>query len=195
MTAGRADLARSGETPPGRASGPYAPRVETLLQPTRRTVVRSAAWTTSAVAVASAAPAYATTQLPEGITFLPGNTRVIPDGDFWSVQFEDATITIGGSAPATQLTMTVIIDLSSGPNDHIFADLSAPVGWQAEPRSVDVRNIVRYTYVTPVVGGETVQISDGLYFGSDDVGQAGTFVVTFEATGFQSAEWRGSFPL
>lgn len=68
----------------------------------RRTVVRSAAWTAPAVAVATAAPAFATSPARLNFTY----TVVAHQGPDMAGSCDDLTITIDNSASNVDLTMT-----------------------------------------------------------------------------------------
>lgn len=159
-----------------------------MIQTTRRTVLRTTAWTVPVVTLSSAAPSFATSD-PTAIDFSAGATSVLTDGDFYGVEFSGASLMIGTGAltgPA-RLTMTVTFVPTSG-DDELFSDLSAPVGWVHEPRSAAVRNTLVFTYQAVVTSGMTVPIMDGTYFGTDDVAQEGTFVLSFRA-GDVSTQW------
>lgn len=162
-----------------------------MLQTTRRTVLSAAAWTVPVVTVSTAAPAFAGSD-PEPIAFA-GSTAVVTDGEFFGVQFTDAILTIAPNALSAggQLTMTVTFQPTIG-SDELYSDMTAPQGWTHAPRSVAVRNQLVFTYSSWIpASGTVVPISDGIYFGTDDITQRGTFVLTFRA-GPLTAMWSGS---
>ena len=164
-----------------------------MLHTTRRTVLSGAAWTVPAVTLASAAPAFADSSVAD-IAFTSGASKLVTDGDFFGVQFEDAFLTVASDVlgqPAT-LTMTVAFLPTNG-DDELFSDLTAPAGWTHEPRTTTVRNLLVFAHPTIPTSGAIVPIEDGIYFGTDDVSQRGTFVLTLRV-GDLSTTWMVSTP-
>ncbi|WP_110240278.1 hypothetical protein [Nocardioides gilvus] len=164
-----------------------------MLHTTRRTVLSGAAWTVPAVTLASAAPAFADSVVPD-IAFTSGATKLVTDGDFFGVQFEDAFLTVAPDVLglAAELTLTVVFVPTSG-DDELFSDLTAPAGWIHQPRSATVRNLLVFARPTIPTSGALVPIEDGIYFGTDDVSQRGTFALTFRV-GDLSTTWMVSTP-
>lgn len=160
-----------------------------MLQATRRTVLRSTAWAAPAVTLASASPAFASSPGSDFV-FTAGSSSVVPDGDFFSVRTTNAVVAVARdalSAPA-QLTLTVTFVPTAG-DDELYSEFTAPPGWLPEPRSAGVRNVLVFTYGRILTGaGATVPFGDGTWFGTDDVAQKGTFVLTFRV-GLLMTEW------
>lgn len=163
------------------------------MRPTRRTVVVTAAWTAPTVIAANAAPAFASSVLSDGLHFHPGTTYVEYDGAFHNVWLEGASVEVVGPGGPSTLTMTVTFQPTAG-NDYLYSELTAPAGWQHEPRTLDGRNVLVFTYLTPVSAGDVVPMTDGFYFGTDDVAQHGTFVLTFSAANYVGDQWTISTP-
>jgi hypothetical protein len=158
-----------------------------MTQPTRRTLVRTAVWTGPAVAVTAAAPAFATSGAPR-LTFNPGTTSVI-QSPYFDVQFQGASITVSGTAPAATLSLSVTFIPTAGPTT-LWATGQAPAGWSA-PNEGPWGDPLPFTYSTPVSGGDTIHITDGVYFGTyeDPQLQTGPCLLSFKAGDFETATY------
>ncbi|WP_227487122.1 hypothetical protein [Nocardioides malaquae] len=154
--------------------------------PSRRTVVRTAAWSVPVVAVSAAAPAFAASTV--GLTYNPGGSAPDFDGAFYNYVFRGASLTFTGDAGPSTLTLTVTFEPTSGA-PLVYTENTAPTGWTLAPRPGGNTDPVVFTYQTQVRGGDVVPIEDGLYFGNDVFGQEGTFVLTFRALGFPDTQW------
>lgn len=154
--------------------------------PSRRTVVRTAAWTVPVVAVSTAAPAFATST--EAMTFNPGGSAPEFDGDFYNYVFQGASLAFTGDAGPSPLSLTVTF-VPDDDSIAIYTENSAPAGWTLPPRPGGNWDPVVFTYQGQVRGGDTVPIQDGFWFGTDEFEQEGTFVLTFRAAGFPDVQW------
>lgn len=165
-----------------------------MLQATRRTTLLTAAWAAPVVTLASAAPAYAGSG-PSVFGFTPGGSAAVADGDFYTVEIQGASVAVPRDAlsvPAT-LTLTVTFAPTAG-DDEIYSELTAPPGWVHEARTAGVRNVLVFTYATPITSdGAMVLFGDGSWFGTDDVVQKGTFALRFHV-GSLSTTWMVTTP-
>lgn len=159
-----------------------------MPQASRRTVLRNAAWAVPVVTVSSTAPAFAASTLTD-IAFRAGKSSIATDGDFFGVKFEGATLRVAPDAVSTptQPTLTVTFTPSSGSN-ALFSDTTAPDGWRHEARNASVRNVLVFTYLPVSSAGATVAITDGVYFGTEDISQRGTFTLSFQV-GAHVTQW------
>lgn len=164
-----------------------------MTQPTRRTVLQAAAWTAPAIAVSSAAPAFAASG-GGALRFVPGSTAVVTDGEFFAVEFKGASVVVPADAleaPAL-LTLTVTFVPDSG-DAEVYSDLTSPSPWTVLPRGVAGREAVVFEYGFVASAGTMAPLGNGVFFGTDDVAQRGTFRLTF-AVGGLVTEWTVATP-
>ncbi|MFC6152437.1 hypothetical protein [Nocardioides yefusunii] len=164
-----------------------------MPQATRRTVLQAATWTPPVVALTSAAPAFAVSG-SAGVTFVPGASSVVTDGEFFGVQFKGASLVVGSDAVVapTGVTLAVTFVPVSG-GDKLYSDLTAPASWTVVPRGTTGRNVVTFRHGNVTASGASIPLSNGIYFGTDDVDQRGTFVLAF-TVGALVAHWSAATP-
>ncbi|WP_447645138.1 hypothetical protein [Nocardioides zeae] len=162
---------------------------------TRRRVLATAAWAAPAVAVVSAAPAFAASTANGTLTISRGASRYgLGDNEYgqigWAtVLFNGFTVTPSKSA-AGPLVMTVTStggQLGSQPygSDPGLPE-SAPSGWSRT--SVPDASPLTYVSTSALTTGTAISFgptgSNGTYF--DDSGTWGDFEVVLSASGFDS---------
>ncbi|GAB3075495.1 hypothetical protein [Nocardioides zeae] len=155
---------------------------------TRRRVLATAAWAAPAVAVVSAAPAFAASTANGTFTITRGLSRTGPapldEGlDAHALFFNGFTITPSRSSAAV-LTLTVTQVWSSLANSQF---ITAPPGWILTS-ALDTHPIT-YVWGTGLTAAQPVAFgptgSESVYF--DDGGSRGDFTLTVTAPGFDSA--------
>lgn len=177
--------------------------------PTRRSVVRAAAWSLPAVAVAAQAPAFAASGAADGFAFIPGGTRVVEADNpnntnrWYDLRFEGASVRAGaGGVAAGGLTLSLRwvpdADVAAGARWG-FMD-SVPSGWSS---SVPAGNgvyegvTVVLTWPAAVSPGGVVALTDGIYLGTNTAWSLGTYFVDVSAPGedVQQAQFRWEGPV
>lgn len=166
------------------------------VRTTRRRVLATAAWTAPAVAVVSAAPAFAASTANGTLTINRGASRYgFGDNEYgqsgWAtVLFNGFTVTPSKSA-AGPLVMSVTSTAGQlGSQPYGFdpgLPESAPAGWSRTSGDTDA-NPATYASASPLVAGTAVAFgptgSNGTYF--DDSGTWCDFEVVLSAPGFDS---------
>lgn len=160
--------------------------------PSRRSVVRGAAWSLPAVAVAAHAPAHATSSAD--FAFLPGSTGVRSrnwggSADFWyDLYFGGASVRAGATAiPAGGLTLSLTWTVSDPAHATELAYVEmVPSPWAATlgPGSGVAQGepwVLTFPFAVPV--GGIVTLPDGFWFGADKAGIFGTYVLQASAPG------------
>lgn len=144
-------------------------------RPTRRTVVRAAAWSAPAVVVASAAPAMAaSTGGP--LTVALGSSGFVPfsnpQGTFYDFRFNGVTITVTGAVAAGSLQLRASFrpdvawtsDQSPGLNG-MYAN-GAPSGWTSTPGS-GAAGSVTFIHAAAIAAGATIVVPTGTWVGTN----------------------------
>jgi hypothetical protein len=140
-------------------------------------------WSVPAVAVATAAPAFAGSgpaALPRMIVD-PGTTAVVvrPDG-YLEVALSGLSVQLGADVTAGSLKMSVtFIPYPESPQQSTAVyPYGIPAGWSGV-----FGEVAHYSYDQAAVAGEVIPLGDATLFGTMVADQFGTFVVTFEAPG------------
>ncbi|MDQ1104932.1 hypothetical protein QE364_002876 [Nocardioides zeae] len=160
-----------------------------MITTTRRRVLATAAWTAPAVAVVSAAPAFAVSTANGTLTINRGASRFgAPPNEYGdagarSVLFNGFSITPSKTSPAL-LTLTVTNSQNAiASYDYVPA---APSGWSRT--SGPDANPVTYVSSGALTAGTAVPFgptgSEGYYF--DDNVVRGVYTITASAPGFDS---------
>jgi hypothetical protein len=170
----------------------------------RRSLVRGAAWTMPAVALAAAAPAYAVVSGLPGITFHQGNSFVSPTeppngGLFW-YQFQDASFTVTGpDIPPYALTLHITWHQDPG-LDSRFNQLQTGDNAQVLPlflgsvlhqNDINVYTDMYWNNGLALKAGSTYSFSNAAFFHTLTRVplQAGNFVITFSAVNYQDMSY------
>lgn len=145
-------------------------------RPTRRTVVRAAAWSAPAIVVASAAPAMAAST-GTVLTISPGSSSFVPfsnpQGAFYDMNFNGVAVTADRAVAAGTLQV-----LASFRPDETWTSTPAPglrgmylngtpSGWTSTPSSSQAVTTATFVYSGALGAGATVVVPTGTWIGTN----------------------------
>ncbi|WP_447643859.1 hypothetical protein [Nocardioides zeae] len=144
-------------------------------RPTRRTVVRAAAWSAPAVVVASAAPAMAAST-GGALSISLGTSAFVPfsnpQGSFYDVNLNGVTITTGNAVAAGTLQVVasfrpdVAWTTDESPGLRGMYANGAPSGWTSTPGS-GAASSVTFIYAAAAAAGATIVVPTGTWVGTN----------------------------
>lgn len=164
------------------------------MNPSRRSVVRAAAWSAPAVALASSAPAFATSSLPR-LVFNAGASRITAvyvGGTYYDLYFDGASVSAArSSGTPTALTMTVTWQriIAGQRSEGQVYPAAVPNGWSMVEGTIRQNSASCRIQLANFAGEASVPIVSGSYFGAGEMGVQGGYTVVLEAPGYQSATW------
>ena len=125
-------------------------------QPSRRTVVRAAAWTAPAVSIAVAAPAFAAASpgVVQGSATVTGGRRAAKD-------LYPKFVLMAAASPLTNIT--VVVTISPGEVDPAWGDVNK--GWK---RTATTATSASYSYTGQVAPGQGIRFEPYIRLASND---------------------------
>ena len=159
-------------------------------RPSRRTLLRTTAWTAPSVVLVTAAPAVATTAPLPSLVYDGGSTGLVRNSyGISTLNFNGASLLVP-TDPTTPATLTLTVTLNGGA-DYLWSSGDSPgmPGWTCT-RILDAKRwgyvTVVYTRTTPVTAAGSYTIPYGFYFGTSNSAERGTFELVFSANGYAS---------
>lgn len=165
------------------------------MNPSRRSLMRSAAWAVPVVSVAAAAPTFAASGAP-ALAF--GDFDVYPvfgtdaDGWYYDVSVESLVVTASGDAPPVQVMLTFAFTADGGPgmaneNADAIIEWYQPTGWSTVSTAFvpGHHHLLQWSSVASITSGTPLSIADQyVIFGAASYRVVGQFTVTASASGY-----------
>lgn len=157
-------------------------------EPSRRSVLRSAAWSAPVIVAASAAPALASSPATGSLTFTRGdsfyNSTHLPDYNNAGVFFVFASLmAIGPTIAPFSLRASIT---SSDPDSHLAGNPPS-VDWSfAEENVGDIGGTFTFIYRPEIQNGQSIDFANYNQWSFDETNAPDpTFTVRFEAPGYE----------
>jgi hypothetical protein len=154
----------------------------------RRSALAGAAWSAPVIVVATAAPAFATSN-GSGFDMRRGASAAILTADglssYWDLEFTGLSVLVPTALGAGQLTLTVTFSPTNAGGPSGMQVLSVPDGWTSSPGDGGTGTTVLFTYGPAVPAQTEIQVQPGIHVGAQlpAAAQTGTYVVTAAAPG------------